>query len=149
VPTSVLTPLHLTVDQVMSPRVASIRSDATVGEALDRFLLTGSRQLVVLDAAGRAIAVLSDRDVMAAWPLDSWTLQRRTVGTLVDLRAAHCVTAGTELQDAALMMLGGHREALAVLDGGEVVGVVTDTDLVRVIAHLPSAGQDATAPDEP
>jgi CBS domain-containing protein len=57
-------------------------------------------------------------------------------------RPVDCVNAGDELLDAARIMLEDKVGSLPVVEGGRLVGILTETDLLRQICRadsIPSA----------
>jgi two-component system, cell cycle response regulator len=68
------------VSQVMSPVVACLREDQTVGQAAEFFLRSRINSTPVVDAEGKLVGILSEKDLLAAMiALDSWQLPVREV----------------------------------------------------------------------
>jgi CBS-domain-containing membrane protein len=130
------------VRDVMSAPLVVVRDYDTIWHALDRFAQTGLHHLVVLDAEDALVGVLDDRGVLAEWPLDSAGVHHRTIGEL--LRSADGASGadvprthqGVSVRLAGLQMLDLGVDALAVVDdAGEVVGILTSTDLIRSLVE--------------
>ena len=123
-----------TAGELMSTPVVVASADDHVAAARNALLRTGLRHLVVLldrpDGEGCA-GVLDDR-ALALREQDA----RTPVMELVRARTS-CVRESSVMQQIAAVMLRDHTDAVPVLrDDGRVVGIVTTTDLLRVIAAL-------------
>jgi CBS domain-containing protein len=122
------------VEDVMSSPPIVVRTHDSLWRAMDRFLATGLRHLVVLDEADVVIGILDDRAVVSEWARDALGLHRRTVGEIMRMNPtrAVAVTRSTPLHEAARLMLERRVDALPVVGGdGHVVGVLTGSDLMR------------------
>lgn len=96
------------------------------------------RHLVVVDARGRVVGMLSDRDLLRA--RDS-----RTKVSEVMSRDVTTVTTTTPAAVAAERMLRDKHDALPILDeAGRLVGVLTSTDLLD-LAYRTLIGLDPFA----
>ena len=70
----------VTARDVMSPMVACLHQDETVGQAAEYFLRTRINSTPVVDDDGKLVGMLSEKDVMAAMvSLDCWRTQVREV----------------------------------------------------------------------
>jgi acetoin utilization protein AcuB len=96
------------------------------------------RHLLVMDGPKLA-GILTDRDIRLNMPspatsLSIWELNyliaRMTVGSVMTKKL---VTVGPrqDAREAALVMLDNKVGALPVVDRGQLVGIVTETDLLR------------------
>jgi CBS domain-containing protein len=132
----------LLVSDLMSSPPVVVRTHDSLWRAMDRFLATGLRHLVVLDETDVVIGILDDRAVVSAWARDALGLHRRSVGELIRATPtrAVAVTRGTQLREAARLMLERGVDALPVVgDDGRVVGVLTGSDLVRTLVSAGAA----------
>jgi CBS domain-containing protein len=124
------------VEDVMSSPPIVVRTYDSLWRAMDRFLATGLRHLVVLDEADVVIGILEDRAVVSQWAKDPLGLHRRTVGAIMHAgrQRAVAVTRGTPLYEAARLMLERRVDALPVVGSdGHVIGVLTGSDMVRAM----------------
>jgi acetoin utilization protein AcuB len=141
------------VDRVMSRNVVTIGADETCDQALSEMLRWKVRHLPVLDAGGSLRGVLTDRDlrhqllapgVLERIPHTSTRLllKERPVREAMSAPAI-CLGALAEIEEAAGIMRQNRIGSLPVVDGGKVVGIVTETDLLR---HLVRA-EEAAGPE--
>lgn len=109
------------------------------------------RHLLVIEGE-RLVGMVTDRDIrlnlaspatsLSVWELN-YLLARLTVGEVMT-RSVLIVDPARDARDAARIMLDHRIGALPVVDGDRVVGILTETDLVRAFAESGiSAGQVA------
>lgn len=123
------------IHEIMSTKVVSVSPDETIAGARDQLRLNDIHHLIVIRKR-RIVGVLSDRD-LAEHPDDRLVSEVMTTDVTT-------IEAGATLREAAGMLSGGVFHSLPVLDGGELVGIVTTTDLVRALAK----GAHAAPPPE-
>lgn len=123
------------ISDVMSKPVVTIPVHAMLDEALIRMVRTGLRHLAVVDDADRCVGVLSDRAIAAAWASDYAALSRAAVAS--GLEAQPALIGGRDtVADAARLMGAAGTDAVAVVDDhGRPIGLVTGSDLVRLLAQ--------------
>jgi CBS-domain-containing membrane protein len=124
------------VANVMSPSVVAVPSYCDISVAVDRFLGTGMKQLVVVDSYGRPAGLLSRQRVGAAWLEPQETRPTRVHQVMEPVGST--IGPQTSVRTAAELMVRHDLHAVPVVDSSrELVGVVTHTDLVRLLAGLP------------
>jgi IMP dehydrogenase len=116
----------------------TIRPTAHLDEARTRMAESMIGGLVVTDADGRLLGMLTTRDILLAPELDA------TVETLMTPRERLVVAPVGEPLDDARLKLHTHRlEKLPLVDAEErVVGLITAQDIVKLQEH-PRATKDA------
>lgn len=133
-----------TVNDVMTPEPVVVSVDCSltdVAELLEFYSISG---LPVLDWSGFLAGVVSQTDLVRAEATEElaarWTrLAVRDVMT----RPAVTVPRSTSLAEAAGLMTEQKIHRLVVVDGDdEPVGVVSSSDLVRVMATATEAGPE-------
>ncbi|GAA1899226.1 CBS domain-containing protein [Streptantibioticus ferralitis] len=137
---------ELTAADLVGPVGAAIGEDATLWEALRRFLTQHTRHLAVVDGRRRYRGLLSDRHLAARAPFDERSLRSlrvRDIGCL-DRPA---LAPGTSLTAVARLLTDYEADALPVVDAhGEVLGVVTRDIVVRALADRGPDGRARPAP---
>jgi len=127
------------VADIMSRRIVAIRSDADLSVALDTFLRTALRHLVVVDPDRTCRGLLSAEQVLASL---GTTRRGRHVGDHVPAEQPR-VHRAASVRQAAGVMIFELVDALPVVDDdGRVVGVVTWSDIVAMVAGQHLRGGD-------
>jgi CBS domain-containing protein len=114
----------------MNRAVKTIRHGATVraaAEIMNRFRI-GS--LIVLDAAGRVVGIITERDILqhvVAAGRSSDTVRVEQIMT----RKLVTVDPHASLEDAADLMVAHGIKKLPVIERGELIGIITATDLIK------------------
>jgi CBS-domain-containing membrane protein len=123
------------VADIMSRPVLTVEVGETLWDAWQLLFVSGLRHLVVLDANGVSLGVLSDRSILADVPATAEHLSERKVGDVLAMVPLVSVRPGDAPIDAARVMANAIVEAVPVLDpAGRLVGIVTESDIVRWLA---------------
>lgn len=133
------------VNDVMSRKVVTIGPADNCLEAVGRMHRGRIRHLPVVDREQRLIGIVTDRDLRhhlfspAIFPVLGQTsldtlLMAATVG---DLMTTTVVTIGPQdsLAEAARLMMERKIGSLPVTENSRVVGILTETDMLRLIAQ--------------
>jgi CBS domain-containing protein len=125
------------VSDLMTSKVISVRGDDTLSEAI-RVLADGHVSgLPVVDRTGAVIGVVSSSDIMEAEAEGEGATPESREEVLVEevmTRKPLMVEAEAELREAAQQMLYGEVHRLFVQANGKLVGVISQTDIVRAVA---------------
>ena len=140
----------MNVKDAMTPNPTTVCRDTPLGVATSVMIDHGIRHLPVLDAGGRLVGMLTDRDVLASTlaPVMVEYLSppaRRRLAPLTDfvhrLRVDSVMTwdvmtiaSDAPLAQAAAVMFEACIGCLPVVDGGELVGIVTERDALKALA---------------
>lgn len=129
------TPPHTPVYAVMGQPIVSVREDADYRDAFHRMVVHRIRHLLVVDAVGALVGVVSETDFRRRGGIEEF------VG-LLDVSSAMDPTVpilpGNALVADAAACMEGRRRATCILVGeGEgmgrrVLGIVTERDMVRL-----------------
>lgn len=127
------------VAELMHTDLKTINVEATVAEAVEALAVAQVSALPVIDRFGRAVGVLSTRDVLQAeaqWdsPEDRERHFERT--RVLEIMTSWPVTIDpeTDVREAAREMLYLNVQRLFVVDRGALVGVISQTDIVDAFA---------------
>ena len=123
---------------LMTAKPITVDLDTPVLEARQIMLGKRIRHLLVTDGPKLA-GMVTDRDIrlnlpspatsLSVWEIN-YLLARLTVESVMT-KALVTVSPGWDPRDAAVLMLDHKIGALPVVDNGELVGIITETDLLR------------------
>ena len=136
------------VRTLMTGATIAVPPDTPVLDARQLMAKERIRHLLVMDG-GDLVGMVTDRDIRLNMPspatsLSVWELNHLlTKLTVNQVMTKSVITIGPdrEASDAARLMLDHKIGALPVVDGGALIGIVTETDLLR--AFVASAGEAA------
>ena len=117
----------------MSRPAVTIRQDATLYEALALMQEKRLRRLPVLDASGALAGIVVERDLLLAA-----TRFANSHVELADIMTHSVVTATPDmtLKQVANMMLELRIGGLPVVENGELVGIITESDIFKRFVEL-------------
>jgi acetoin utilization protein AcuB len=135
------------ISQLMSRRLITVSPDDTVEAAVQLLRQRGVRHLLVLQNR-ELVGIVSDRDIKRA--LGPRRHSKRKVMNLGGLffllepiyvreimtREVVSISPGLSAQEAASIMVAERFGALPVVRNGALVGIVTETDLLRYFAAM-------------
>ncbi len=131
------------VRERMSENPVVLSPDDTLREARRIMRERGMRRLPVVES-GRLVGIVTDRDVRQADISSAVVQERRYVEYVLDRIQVRgimtpnpiTVTPDTPLKEAARIILEMKFGGLPVVDNGRLVGIITETDLVRTLIDL-------------
>ena len=149
------------VREWMTPDPQTVNASTPVMEAMQRLREGGFRRLPVVQN-GKLIGIVTDRDLKEATPSKATTLSIYELNYLLsklvvkDVMRSPVITVRMDdpIEQAALLMEEHRISGLPVLDNGNLVGILTITDLMRALVSflaLREGGNRVTVelPDEP
>jgi len=133
----------------MTPNPITINSGASVGEARATMERDDIRRLIVIDEDHALVGIISWGDVVEAWPSrftmlapsEARELMARVLVDEVMTEAVLSVDPETSIAEAVNLMFEHHIGALPVLEGQRIVGILSNSDLLRGLVRIVSAGQ--------
>ena len=132
------------VRELMTPNPVTVHPDTSVPEALRLMRERKVRRLPVVDSHGRLVGIVSDKDLLYASPSPATTLAvweiPEILGKLkVEKVMTHdvvTVSEKTPLEEAARLMADRKIGGLPVMQGPDLVGIITETDLFKSLLEL-------------
>lgn len=114
------------------------------------------RRLPVVDG-DHVVGIVTDRDVREAWASDANTLTAHELHYLLETISVRdvmttpvvSVTPETLLQDAVMLMKDRKIGGLPVLRDDRLVGILTETDVLRAFSQVLQCGNTEGRPDRP
>ena len=128
----------MTVDGIMSREVVTVSPDAALMDIRKRLQGEGLNHMLVIED-GTLCGVISDRDVLKAISpfLDTYSEEHRDVKTLSqpasEIMQADPITAtpDTPIEEASRTLLDNRVSSLPVVEGDELMGIVTGKDMLE------------------
>ena len=126
------------IRDLMTEKPITVGLDTPVLEARQIMISKRIRHLLVTDGP-RLAGMVTDRDIrlnlpspatsLSVWEIN-YLLARLSVESVMT-KALVTVSPGWDPRDAAVLMLDHKIGALPVVNNGELVGIITETDLLR------------------
>jgi acetoin utilization protein AcuB len=127
------------VKEVMTKDVISISPDLTVDNAIEIMNANDIRRLPVVSETGRLIGIITRYDAMLAMPKggDTFTSGPAEVPKVRAVMTDYVYTVAPDdsISAAAQLMLNHGVGGLPVMEGRELVGIITESDLFKFLAH--------------
>lgn len=135
----------------MTHEVVTVSPGTTVAEALDEIRAHNIRHLPVLEGT-RLVGIVTDRDLRLVLGPDPESM--KTLIAEVMTAAPVVVAPDTPIESAAALLAEHRIGCLPVVEDGETVGILTESDLLRAFVDLmvgrePHTRIELLAPDRP
>ncbi len=132
------------VGERMTRNPVTIPENTSIDDALHVMRERKVRRLPVLDSAGQMVGIVSDRDLLHASPSPATSLSVYELHYLLsklDVKSVMSspvitVTPDTPLEEAARIMADNKIGGLPVLEGGQLCGIITETDVFKILLEL-------------
>lgn len=139
------------VRDYMSTSVTTLNDDARLLDAALLIRRTGKRHVPIVDAAGKAVGIISDRDVarMAPSILGQMTPEEynsifeATPITVAMTKNPIAVAPGDPISAAVSVLYTKKIGALLVVEEGKLVGILTVNDMLGLLNELLAQGESA------
>lgn len=131
------------VKDYMTPHPIVLAPDDTLRKAGQLMQEHQLRRFPVIEG-GQLVGIVTDRDVRSAGMSSAVMQERRYVEYLLDriqvggIMTPHPITVNPEtpLKEAAAIILEKKIGGLPVVDGEELAGMITETDLIKALMDL-------------
>ncbi len=132
------------VHERMSRNPYTITADTPVEEALRRMREFHVRRFPVVNQANRLVGIVAERDLLYASPSPAtslsiyelhYLLSKLTVDEVMT-KDVITVTEDTPVEDAARIMADRKIGSVPVVRDGQLVGIITETDLFKLFLEL-------------
>ena len=142
------------VQDVMQTKLFTVTPETTLPEALNLTAQRGIRHLPVLDGE-RLVGIVSDRDLKRAMASPATSLEAHELRYLLDhVLVREIMTGGVitvrptaPIEEAARLMVLEKIGALPVTEGEQLIGILTETDLLRFFVRAMGAGEPSARLD--
>ena len=135
------------VHERMSKHPITITEDTPINEAIKLMQDEKVRRLPVLGKRGELVGIVSEKDLLYVSPSPATSLSihelnyliaRITVGEIMTTDVI-TVSEYTPLEEAALIMADNKIGGLPVMRDGELVGIITESDIFRSFTEILAA----------
>ena len=134
---------RLLVRDWMTPDPVTVDPETSLSAAYHLMKLNDVRRLPVVDDDGRLLGIVTIGDIREARPKESehlsiWELHVKVASLKVrEFMTPHpiTVTPDTSIKQAAQLMLQHKIGGLPVVEGGKLVGIITDSDIFRLLVE--------------
>lgn len=132
------------VGERMTRNPVTILDTASIDDGLHVMRERKVRRLPVVDASGQMVGIVSDKDLLHAAPSPATSLSVHELHYLLSRlsikqvmsRPVITITPDTPLEEAARIMADNKIGGLPVVDGGKLAGIITETDIFKVLIEL-------------
>lgn len=130
----------ITVDEMMTENPQGLAAENTLADALGVMAKYGYHHVPVVADGNQLVGLVSHRDILAALdsslkPDGAVRADTITMGQIMTTEV-FTVGPGTSLRKAALYIRSQRYGCLPVVDSGQLVGIITDSDFVNIAADL-------------
>jgi acetoin utilization protein AcuB len=134
----------------MAQPVITIRPDVPVQDALVMMRKEHVRRFPVVDENGNLVGIVSESDLLNASPseatsLSAWEINylisKITVSKVMSKRVI-TIPENTPIEEAARIMADNKIGSLPVMRGSDLVGIMTETSLFKVLLELMGAREN-------
>jgi acetoin utilization protein AcuB len=131
----------------MTPNPVTVTPETSVSEALNIMRQSKVRRMPVVDKRGQLVGIVAEKDLLYASPSPATSLNVYEIGYLLsklkvkEIMAKDVVTATEDipLEEAARIMVDNRVGGLPVVREGKVVGIITETDVFKVMMEMMGA----------
>jgi acetoin utilization protein AcuB len=132
------------VGERMTRNPVTILDSASIDDGLHLMRERKVRRLPVLDASGKMVGIVSDKDLLHAAPSPATSLSVYELHyllaklTVKQVMSSPVISVGPEtpLEEAARVMADNKIGGLPVVEGDRLVGIVTETDVFKILVEL-------------
>ncbi len=132
------------VGERMTRNPVTILDTASIDDGLHMMRERKVRRLPVLDSSGKMVGIVSDKDLLHAAPSPATSLSVYELHYLLAKLSVKqvmsspviSITPDTPIEGAARIMADNKIGGLPVLEDGALVGIITETDIFKVLLEL-------------
>ena len=127
----------------MTPNPLTITTETSLKEALELVRSKPFRHLPVLDEDGKLAGIVTEKSLVYASPTSAsslsvfevdYILSRTLIGQIIQGEVI-TVKPTLPIEEAARVMVDHRIGCLPVVEGDELVGIISDTDIFRVLVE--------------
>ena len=131
------------IRELMTGGLITVRPETSVQQARDLLAKERIRHLPVTGPGGVLAGIVTDRDIRLNLPSRATSLSAQEIAHLLsrltvgEIMTRSVITIGPDrpAREGAQLMLDHKVGALPVLDDGHLIGIITETDIVRAFVR--------------
>jgi acetoin utilization protein AcuB len=139
------------VGTVMHTELVTVQPDMSFVKASKLTKEKEIDHLLVVDAKGKLLGIVSDRDLKQSWASPATSLSAHELNYLLDQLTVEMimakklitVTADMTIERAAQTMRENRINALPVMQDGKLVGLITSRDVMDILLDAIGIGSDS------
>jgi acetoin utilization protein AcuB len=129
------------IGRIMHTDLVTVSPETTLVKATKLIKEKQIDHLLVVDERKRLVGIVSDRDLKQYWASPATSLSTHELNYLLEkvlvsmimIKTVVTVPTSTTIERAALTMQQHRISALPVMEEGELAGIITSTDVMRVL----------------
>jgi acetoin utilization protein AcuB len=133
----------MTIRELMTGGLITVHPDTPVQDARNLLAKEKIRHLPVTGPGGVLAGIVTDRDIRLNLPSRATSLSAQEIThllsrlTIGEIMTQSVITIGPDrpVREGAQLMLDHKIGALPVLDDGHLIGIITETDIVRAFVR--------------
>jgi acetoin utilization protein AcuB len=137
----------MTIRELMTGGLATVHPETSLQDARDLMARKRIRHLPVTGVGRALVGIVTDRDIRLNLPSRATSLSVREINhlltqlTVEEVMTRSVITIGPDrpARDGAQLMLEHRIGALPVVDDGHLIGILTETDVVRAFVDTTAA----------
>lgn len=139
------------IGRIMHTDLVTVTPETTLVEARELVEEKGIDHLLVVDAKGKLVGIVSDRDLKQNWASPAtalsthelnYLLQKVEVGFIM-VKTVITIGPDTTIERAAYIMQTNNISSLPVMEHGELVGIITSSDVMGVLLQAIGISEDS------
>ncbi|WP_163338258.1 CBS and ACT domain-containing protein [Desulfopila sp. IMCC35008] len=139
------------IGRIMKTDLVTVLPETSLVEARNIIESKDVDHLLVVDKKGKLVGVLSDKDLKQAWASPATSLSTHELNYLLDkvvvqmimIKTVVTVSVDTTIERAAYIMMQHNINSLPVMENDELAGIITSTDVNRVLLEAIGMSDDA------
>jgi acetoin utilization protein AcuB len=141
------------IRELMTGGLTTVHGETSVQEARELMTRKRIRHLPVTSPGGRLVGIITDRDIRLNLPSPATSLSvgeinhlltKLTVGQVMT-RSVITIGPDRPVREGAQLILEHRIGALPVVDDGHLIGILTETDIVRAFVETTAAASRSHA----
>ena len=138
------------IGRIMHTDLITVAPETSLTDARDLIEEKKIDHLLVVDKHKKLVGILSDRDLKQAWASPATSLSvhelnyllQKVVVKMIMTKTVVTVTPATTIERAAYIMQTQDISSLPVMEGEDLVGIITSTDVMAVLLEAIGISDD-------